>query len=162
MNQSKIVLCNLSKGIVGEDVATVLGSFIITNIQNAAMRRATIPVERRKPFYLFIDEAQNFVSTSFASMLPQVRKYGLGLFLTNQHLDQLEVETRNAILGNAGTLIVFQVGLVDAKIMEKEFYPKFTYDDFVSLPLYHIYIKLLIDGTQSKGFSATTLQCFGN
>ena len=160
MNGSKIVLCNLSKGIIGEDVATVLGSFIITNIQNAAMRRATVPIDQRKPFYLFIDEAQNFVSTSFASLLPQVRKYGLGLFLTNQYLDQLEPDTRNAILGNVGTLIVFRVGLNDAKIMEKEFYPKFTYDDFVNLPLYHIYIKLLIDGTESKGFSAVTVESF--
>jgi type IV secretory pathway TraG/TraD family ATPase VirD4 len=160
MNSNTILLCNLSKGVIGEDVSTVLGSFIITNIQNAAMRRAAIATDQRKPFYLFIDEAQNFVSTSFASMLPQVRKYGLGLFLTNQHLDQLEPDTRNAILGNVGTLIAFQVGLNDAKIMEKEFYPKFTYDDFISLPRYHIYIKLLIDGTESKGFSAVTVERF--
>jgi type IV secretory pathway TraG/TraD family ATPase VirD4 len=115
MNGGKIVLCNLSKGIIGEDVSTVLGSFIITNIQNAAMRRATLATDKRKPFYLFIDEMQNFVSTSFASLLPQVRKYGLGLFLTNQHLDQLDPDTRNAILGNVGSLISFRVGLPDAK-----------------------------------------------
>ncbi len=158
MNSNKIVLCNLSKGMIGEDVSTVLGSFIITSIQNAAMRRAAIPIDKRQPYYLFIDEAQNFVSTSFASMLPQVRKYGLGLFLTNQHLDQLEADTRNAILGNVGTLISFQVGLNDAKILEKEFYPKFTYDDFISLPRFNIYIKLSIDGQQSKGFSAVTVE----
>lgn len=156
MNNNKIVLCNLSKGVIGEDVATVLGSFIITNMQNAVMRRAILPKEQRKPFYLFIDEAQNFVSTSFASMLPQVRKFGLGLFLTNQHLDQLEPDTRNAILGNVGSIICFQLGLGDAKIMEREFYPVFTYDDFVTLPRYHIYVKLMIDGTESRGFSAVT------
>jgi type IV secretory pathway TraG/TraD family ATPase VirD4 len=160
MNGNKIVLCNLSKGVIGEDVSTVLGSFIITNIQNATMRRAAVSIDQRKPFYLFVDEAQNFVSTSFASMLPQVRKYGLGLFLTNQHLDQLEPDTRNAILGNAGTLIVFCVGLADAKIMEKEFYPRLTYDDFIGLPRYNVYIKLLIDGMQSKGFSAVTVETF--
>ncbi|MBD1363476.1 type IV secretion system DNA-binding domain-containing protein [Mucilaginibacter sp. ZT4R22] len=157
MNEQKIVLVNLSKGEIGEDVATVLGSFIITSIQNAAMRRASIPITQRKRFYVFIDEAQHFVSTSFAAMLPQVRKFGLGLFLANQHLDQLEPDTRSAILANFGTLIVFRVGLEDAKVMEKQFYPVFTYDDFISLPKYHIYIKLLIDGAESKGFSAVTL-----
>jgi type IV secretory pathway TraG/TraD family ATPase VirD4 len=156
MNSKTIILCNLSKGIIGEDVSTVLGSFIVTALQNAAMRRASVPIEQRIPYYLFIDETQNFVSTSFASLLPQVRKFGLGLFLTNQHLEQLEPDTRSAILGNVGTLISFQVGLADAKIMAQAFYPRFTYDDFISLPRYHIYIKLLIDGTESKGFSAVT------
>jgi type IV secretory pathway TraG/TraD family ATPase VirD4 len=160
MNEKKILLCNLSKGVIGEDVSTVLGSFIITSLQMSAMRRATIPVADRTPFYVFVDETQNFVSTSFASMLPQVRKYGLALFLTNQHLDQLEPETRNAILANFGTLITFRIGLEDAKIMAKEFYRVFTYDDFISLPKYHIYIKLLIDGTESKGFSAVTVENF--
>ncbi|MEO7214967.1 type IV secretion system DNA-binding domain-containing protein [Mucilaginibacter sp.] len=158
MNGQKIVLVNLSKGEVGEDVATVLGSFIITSIQNAAMRRASIPITERRRFYVFIDEAQHFVSTSFAAMLPQVRKFGLGLFLANQHLDQLEPDTRSAILANFGTLIVFRVGLEDAKVMEKQFYPVFTYDDFISLPKYHIYLKLLIDGAESKGFSAVTME----
>jgi type IV secretory pathway TraG/TraD family ATPase VirD4 len=162
MNEQKIVLVNLSKGEIGEDVATVLGSFIITSIQNAAMRRASIPITERKRFYVFIDEAQHFVSTSFAAMLPQVRKFGLGLFLANQHLDQLEADTRSAILANFGTLIVFRVGLEDAKVMEKQFYPVFTYDDFISLPKYHIYLKLLIDGAESKGFSAVTLVSFQN
>jgi type IV secretory pathway TraG/TraD family ATPase VirD4 len=160
MNEGKVVLCNLSKGEVGEDVATVLGSFITTAIQNAAMRRASIQESQRKPFYLYIDEAQNFVSTSFATMLPQVRKFGLGLFLANQHLSQLDTETKSAILANFGSLIVFRIGLEDAKVMEREFYPVFTYDDFISLPKYHIYIKLLIDGAESKGFSAVTIVKF--
>ena len=122
------------------------------------MRRASIPITERKRFYVFIDEAQHFVSTSFAAMLPQVRKFGLGLFLANQQLDQLEPDTRSAILANFGTLIVFRVGLEDAKVMEKQFYPVFTYDDFISLPKYHIYLKLLIDGAESKGFSAVTVE----
>jgi type IV secretory pathway TraG/TraD family ATPase VirD4 len=158
MNENKIVLCNLSKGIIGEDAATVLGSFIITNIQNAAIRRANIEVSKRKSFYLFIDEAHNFISASFASMLSEVRKYGVGLFITHQYLDQLEPEVRSAVLGNVGTIICFRIGLPDAKVMMQEFYPKFSYEDFVSLPKYSIYIKLLIDGTESKGFSAMTLE----
>jgi type IV secretory pathway TraG/TraD family ATPase VirD4 len=160
MTENKIVLCNLSKGIIGEDAATVLGSFIITNIQNAAMRRAAIEVGNRKSFYLFVDEAHNFISASFASMLSEVRKYGVGLFITHQFLDQLEPDVRSAVLGNVGTIICFRIGLPDAKVMAQEFYPKFSYDDFVSLPKYHIYLKLLIDGGESKGFSATTVDNF--
>jgi len=160
MNEHKIVLCNLSKGVIGEDVSTVLGSFLITIIQATAMRRAALPVNQREPFYLFIDEAHSFISTTFATMLSQIRKFGVGLFLTHQYLDQLEPDTKSAILGNVGTIICFRLGLTDAKTMEREFYPVFTYDDFATLPKYYIYLKLLIDGTESKGFSAVTLENF--
>ena len=93
-------------------------------------------------------------------MLSQVRKFGVGLFLTHQYLDQLEPDTKSAVLGNVGSIICFRLGLPDAKTMEREFYPVFTYDDFATLPKYHIYLKLLIDGTESKGFSAVTLENF--
>jgi len=162
MNENKIVLCNLSKGAIGEDVSTVLGSFLITIIQATAMRRAALPAHQRKSFYLYIDEAHSFISTTFATMLSQVRKFGVGLFLTHQYLDQLEPDTKSAVLGNVGSIICFRLGLPDAKTMEREFYPVFTYDDFATLPKYHIYLKLLIDGTESKGFSAVTLENFGN
>jgi len=160
MNENKIVLCNLSRGVIGEDVSTVLGSFLITIIHATAMRRAAVAIQQRKPFYLFIDEAHSFISTTFATMLSQVRKFGVGLFLTHQYLDQLEAETKSAILGNVGTIICFRLGLTDAKVMEREFYPVFSYDDFATLPKYQIYLKLLIDGTESKGFSAVTLLNF--
>lgn len=158
MNNNKILLVNLSRGEIGDDVCTVLGSFLFMGIQAAAMRRATLPVHERRPFYLFVDEAHSFISASFATMLSQVRKFGVGVFLANQYLDQFESNIRNAILNSVGTLIVFRLGLSDAKMMEKEFYPVFSYDDFVSLPRYHIYVKLLIDGTQSRGFSAVTVE----
>jgi hypothetical protein len=161
MDENKIVLVNLAKGMIGDDVCALLGSFLISGIQAAALRRAAVPAELRKPFYLYLDEAHTFVSHTFASMLPEIRKFGVGLFFANQYLDQWEPETRNAILGSVGTIIVFRVGLADAKVMEKEFYPVFTYDDFISLPKYHIYLKLLIDGTESRGFSAVTLDRFG-
>jgi hypothetical protein len=160
MNENKIILCNISKGVIGEDVSTVLGSFLITAIQTTAMRRARLPANERKSYYLYLDEAHNFISATFATILSEVRKFGIGLFLTHQYLEQLEPETRSAILGNVGTIICFQLGLPDAKVMEKEFYPRFTYDDFVSLPKYNIYLKLLIDGTESKEFSAVTLSNF--
>jgi len=160
MNENKIVLCNLSKGVIGEDISTVLGSFLITIVQATAMRRALMPVFERTPFYLYIEEAHSFISSTFVTMLSQIRKFGVGVFLTHQYLDQLEPATKSAILGNVGTIICFRLGLPDAKTMEKEFYPVFTYDDFATLPKYHIYLKLLIDGTESKGFSAVTLSNF--
>jgi hypothetical protein len=157
MNENKILLCNLSKGIIGDDISTILGSFITTSIQTTAMRRAGKEMKDRNPYYLYIDEAHSFLSSSFATMLSEVRKYGVGLFLTHQHLEQLEDGVRSAILGNVGTIICFRLGLQDAKVMEREFYPTFNHEDFINLPRYNIYIKLLIDGATSKGFSAITL-----
>jgi hypothetical protein len=154
MNTSKILICNLSKGIIGEDVSQILGSLLTTNIQTAAMRRAKLPEQSRKPFMVYIDECHSFITTSFASMLSEVRKYNVGLFLTHQYLEQLPEEVRNAILGNVGTIICFRLGTTDAKVMAEEFYPVFTIDDFINLPRLTIYIKLLIDGITSKPFSA--------
>lgn len=157
LNENQILICNLSKGLIGEMVSTLLGSILTTTIQMAAMRRAQIPEDERKPCFLYLDEAHSFMSTSFATMLSEVRKYGLGLFLTHQYLEQLEEDVQSAILGNVGTIICFRLGAADAKAMEQEFYPIFSQDDFVNLPKYHIYIKLLIDGSASKGFSAITI-----
>jgi len=157
MNEGKILICNLSKGVIGEDVSQILGSLLTTGIQTAAMRRAKFPEQERKSFMVYIDECHSFITTSFATMLSEVRKYNVGLFLTNQYFDQLSDEVRSAILGNVGTLISFTVGTTDARILAEEFYPVFKIDDFVTLPKYHIYLKLLIDGSASRPFSATTL-----
>lgn len=156
MNKNKILLCNLSKGAIGDDISTILGSFLTTSIQTTAMRRASIQAHERVPFYLYIDEAHSFLSSSFSTMLSEVRKYGIGLFLTHQHFEQLENDVRDAILGNVGTIICFRLGLNDAKVMEKEFYPVFDFEDFINLSRYNIYIKLLIDGETRRGFSAET------
>ncbi len=157
MNENKILLCNLSKGAIGDDISTILGSFLTISIQTTAMRRASLKEHERIPFYLYLDEAHSFLSSSFATMLSEVRKYGIGLFLTHQHLEQLENDVRDAILGNVGTIICFRLGLNDAKVIEKEFYPIFDFEDFINLPRYNIYIKLLIDGETRKGFSAETV-----
>jgi hypothetical protein len=160
MNSGQILICNLSKGLIGEDTSTLLGSLITTGIQTAAMRRAHLPHEERKPFYLYIDEAHSFLTPSFATMLSEVRKYNIGLFLTHQYLEQLTGEIRTAILGNVGTIICFRLGAADAKVMAEEFYPIFTVDDFINLPKHSIYLKLLIDGATSVPFSATTMRTF--
>lgn len=156
MDGRKILICNLSKGMIGEDASSLLGAMILTTMQTAALSRASYPQERRIPFYLYVDEMHSFVTLSFADILAEARKYGLALFLTHQYIEQLSDEIRSAIFGNVGTLISFRVGATDAEYLAREFYPIFKEDDFVNLPKFSMYLKLMIDGATSKPFSATT------
>ena len=156
LDGSKILIANLSKGAIGEDACTLLGSMLATSIQLSALYRAKQPHEARKPFFLYIDECQTFVSLSFADMLAEARKYGLGVFMANQFLDQLHEKIRAAIFGNCGTIISFRVGASDAELLAKEFYPVFEAIDLVHLPRYSIYMKLMIDGATSQPFSANS------
>jgi len=157
MDEGKIVLVNLAKGQIGEDASTLLGAMLVTTLWQAALSRQDIPEEERRDFYLTVDEAHSFATASMADMLAETRKYRLNLTLAHQYLDQLEFALRSAVLGNVGTLIAFRTGAEDAAYLAREFYPVFTEVDFVNLPQYHIYMKLLIDGVPSKGFSAVTL-----
>ncbi len=157
MDNRKILILNLSKGRIGEDNSALLGAMMITKIQLAAMARVDIPEETRKDFYLYVDEFQNFATESFANILSEARKYRLNLVLANQYITQLQEEVRDAIFGNAGTLITFRVGAVDAEFMEKEYEPVFMMNDLVNLQKYNIYLKLMIDGIAGDAFSATTL-----
>jgi len=156
MNNEKIFISNLSKGIIGEDATQLLGSLLVSQFQTAALARARQPLTARIPFYLYIDEVQSFVTLSFADILAESRKYGLCLFITHQYIDQLHEKILSAIMGNVGTIISFRIGASDARVLEEEFAPTFKADDLINLPQYHIYIKLLIDGTTSMPFSATT------
>ncbi len=161
MNEGKIFLVNVSKGRIGEDNSKLLGGMIITKIQLAAMERVRIPEEERKDFYLYVDEFQNFVTDSFASILSEARKYRLCLTVAHQYTAQLVTKEssamRDSIFGNVGTMIVFRVGADDADFLEKEFAPEFTPEDIVNLPNYKIYLKLMIDGITSRPFSAKTI-----
>ena len=157
MNQKKIFIANLSKGHLGEDATTLLGSMLITQFQTASLGRSKQPMHTRTPFYLYIDEMHSFVTLSFADILSESRKYGLSLFLTHQYIDQLHEDIRKAILGNVGTIISFRIGANDAEILKPEFNSLFDVEDFIRLPQYAIYLKLLIDGTTSEPFSAYTL-----
>lgn len=157
MDEGKILICNFSKGVIGEDASTLLGSILVTSIQLATLYRASQPEYTRKPFYLYIDECHSFITLSFADILAESRKYGLSLFLCHQYIEQLDMRIRSAIFGNVGTIISFRVGATDAEYLAKEFYPVFTQDDLVNLPRYAMYIKLMIDGTASSPFSANTL-----
>lgn len=157
MDQRKILIINLSKGRIGEDNGALLGAMMITKIQLAAMGRVDIPEEERKDFYLYVDEFQNFATESFANILSEARKYHLNLVLANQYVTQIEETVRDAIFGNAGSIISFRVGAMDAEFLEKEFEPVFMMNDIINLPKYQIYLKLMIDGIAGDAFSATTL-----
>ncbi|MCS7201013.1 MAG: type IV secretion system DNA-binding domain-containing protein [Patescibacteria group bacterium] len=157
MDGKKIFLANLSVGAIGEETASLLGGLLITKFQLASMSRVNIPEEERKPFFLYIDEFQNFSTESFANILSEARKYRLSLILAHQYLDQVPESIIKAIFGNVGTFIIFRIGPLDAEIFVKELGNTVNVEDLINLPSYHIYIKLLIDGQASYPFSAITL-----
>lgn len=157
MNEGKILILNLSQGKLGEDNAALLGAMLITQIQLAAMNRSFMKEEERRDFFLYVDEFQNFATTSFIKILSEARKYRLSLSLANQYTDQLEREVRDAIFGNVGTLVSFVLGAADAHIMTREFAEIYTENDLVSLGKFEIVLKLSIDGMMSGAFPAYTL-----
>jgi len=157
MDSEKILLINLSRGKIGEDNSALLGAMMITKIQLSAMSRADVTVDKRPDCYLYVDEFQNFATESFAIILSEARKYNLNLTIANQYITQMPEIVRDAVFGNAGTIIAFRVGGTDADYLVKEFEPIFESNDLVNLDRYQIYIKLLIDGITKPAFSARTL-----
>lgn len=157
MDEGKILLVNLAKGSVGEDVANLLGSLLISRFDLAALSRADIPEPERCDYTLYLDEFHNFTTQSLVLMLSELRKYRLSLVLAHQYLTQLEFGIRDAILGNVGTMIIFRIGAGDAEVFAQEFAPQFSITDFTNLPNYHIYLKMMIGGKISAPFSAQTL-----
>ncbi len=157
MDGQKILIMNLSKGRIGEDNSRLLGALLITKLQLAAMQRVDMPEEKRKDFFLYVDEFQNFATTSFVNVLSEARKYRLALILGHQYITQMEEEVRDAVFGNVGTIVSFRVGAEDAEWLEKEFTPEFMATDLVNLGKYNIYLRLMIDGLAGRPFSAETL-----
>jgi hypothetical protein len=157
MNDGKIFLANLSQGRLGEDNAALLGATLITKIQIAAMRRVDVVEEKRKDFYLYVDEFQNFATRSFIKVLSEARKYRLNIMLANQYMAQIPEEVQKAILGNAGTIISFAIGASDAAILNKEFAEVFSENDLVNLSNFQIATKMTIDGQSTRPFLAQTL-----
>lgn len=157
MDNGKIVIINLSKGKIGEDSSALLGAMMITKFQIDAMSRADIPEEKRRDFYLYVDEFQNFATDSFATILSEARKYKLNLVMANQYIDQMNEMVQGAVFGNVGTLVSFQVGIHDAKVLSEVMDDELVNTaDLMNLRKYDIYTKLLIDGMPSPAFSATT------
>lgn len=153
MQRRGIVLASLATGRIGEDAAHLLGGLLLTAVQLAAMERP----RSGPPFMVYVDEFQSFVTDSIATMLSEARKFGLGLTLAHQYLDQLPETIRGAVLGNVGTMVVFRVGAEDARALEPEFSPPFTAYDLQALPRYHTAVKLTARGEQLAPFSARTL-----
>lgn len=154
MDEQKILIANLSKGELGEDASTIIGCILVTAIQLSALYRAKQPIEKRVPFYLYVDEAHSFLSLSFADILAEARKYGLSLFIAHQFIDQLSEAFRTAIFGNIGTMICYRVGALDAEYLEIEFQSVFDRNDLLKLPKFEVLIKLMIDGVTSEPFSS--------
>lgn len=158
MDDGKILIVNLSKGLIGEDNASILGSFIVTKIQLAAMSRSDIPdIKDRRPFYLYVDEFQNFATDSFATILSEARKYGLNLTVANQYISQMSETVRNAVFGNVGTMITFRVSADDSPILAKQFEPQFEATDLLQMHNRNFVINMVINGEKSPAFSARTL-----
>ncbi len=157
MDEGKIFLANLSKGLIGEENSILLGALLVTKTQLAAMSRVDTAERERKDFYLYVDEFQDFSTESFANIFAEARKYRLNLTVAHQYIAQLNDKVKDAVFGNTGTLITFRTGPEDAEFLEKYFSPDFTKEDIMNLPNYNFYIKLMIDGLVSKGFSASNI-----
>ena len=159
MDQGKILIVNLSKGLIGEDNAAILGAFLVTKIQLAAMSRSDIPdIRDRRPFYLYVDEFQNFATDSFATILSEARKYGLNLTVANQYISQMTDTVRDAVFGNVGTMICFRVSADDAPILAKQFEPNFEANDLLQMHNRNFVINMVIGGEKTPAFSARSLE----
>jgi type IV secretory pathway TraG/TraD family ATPase VirD4 len=157
IDEGKILLVNLAKGRIGEDTAALMGALLVSRIGLAGLSRADVPENERRDFTLYLDEFQTFTTLSLANMLSELRKYHVGMVMAHQYMSQLDHEIRDAILGNAGTIIAFRVGPSDAIVLAKEFDPVFGVTDLLNLPNYRIYLKLMIEGHISKPFSGVLL-----
>lgn len=158
MDEGKVLLVNLSKGRLGEGPAMLLGSLLVAQISLQGLARAERAEAVRRDFFLYLDEFQTFATKSLTAMLSELRKYRVSLVLANQYLAQLDPEIRQAILGNVGTLVSFRVGPTDARILAREFEPEFTAADLTSLPNHEIYVRLMVEGTVARPFSAEAVK----
>ena len=153
MDEEKIILVNLSKGVLGEEDAKFLGLILVPKVLTAAMSRQDIPMEERKDFYLYVDEFQNYATEDFATILSEARKYRLNLIVANQFIGQIDEEVKNAVFGNVGTLISFRVGVPDANFLQHEFAPVFNETDLANIEKYHVYVKTIVNNEPVPPFS---------
>ncbi len=153
MDEGKILLISLSKGRIGEENSSFLGLVLVPKILVAAMSRQDIPEEKRRDFYLYVDEFQNFATPDFAQILSEARKYRLNLTVANQFIGQMDEEVKNAIFGNVGSLVSFRVGVTDANYLQHEFQPVFTEADLINVDRFNAYIKTVVGGEPVLPFS---------
>jgi hypothetical protein len=160
MDREQILIINISRGRLGQDNATLLGSLLLTSLEQAALTRADIPENERKDHYVYLDEFQTLTTPSTAIMLSESRKYRLCLTLSHQLTGQLNEATRVSVLGNCGTLIAFRIGSEDAELLAPAFSKspgQLKPQDLTNLPNYMAYVRLLVDGIPSNPFSMITL-----
>jgi hypothetical protein len=157
MDEGKILVVNLSRGLMGEDNAGILGAMMVTKIQLAAMGRADLTLEERRPFYLYVDEFQNFATDSFATILSEARKYGLNLTIANQYISQMSEEVRSAVFGNVGTIVCFRISPDDAPFLQKYFEPQFEAPDLIQQHSRFFVTTMMISDEKAPAFSAKTL-----
>lgn len=153
MDQGKILLISLAKGKIGEENSNFLGLILVPKILVAAMSRQDIPEDKRRDFYLYVDEFQNFATPDFAQILSEARKYRLNLCVANQFIGQMEEDIKNAIFGNVGTIVSFRVGVTDANYLQHEFQPTFTESDLINIEAFHAYVKTQVNGEPVPPFS---------
>ncbi len=153
MDEGKILLINLAKGKIGEENSNFLGLILVPKILIAAMSRQDVPEEKRRDFFLYVDEFQNFATPDFATILSEARKYHLSLTVANQFIGQMEEDVKNAVFGNVGTLISFRVGVSDAGYLQHEFQPTFSEVDLINIEKYHAYIKTIVGNEPVPPFS---------
>ncbi|MBU0576042.1 type IV secretion system DNA-binding domain-containing protein [Patescibacteria group bacterium] len=158
MDTKKIILCNLSKGILGEEDAKFLGLILVPKVLTAAMSRQNVPMENRPDFFLYVDEFQNFATEDFAVILSEARKYRLNLIVANQYISQIDEEVKNAVFGNVGTMVSFRIGVTDANFLQHEFVPVFNETDLTNVEKYHIYMKTIVDNEPVPPFSLSLLK----
>jgi hypothetical protein len=157
MDRGRLFIANLSKGMLGEDKANLLGSLLVTSFEQAAIERTEIPEAKRRDFHLYIDEFQSFSTESFISILSEARKYRLCLTLSHQYLDQLRESVRQAVFGNVGSFISFRIGEKDAKVLAEEYGYGYDTERFSSLDNFHVLAKCLAGGRYGVPFSGRTL-----
>lgn len=158
MDEGKILIVNLSRGLMGEDNAAIMGALMVTKIQLAAMSRANVHINDRRPFYLYVDEFQNFATDSFAVILSEARKYGLNLTVANQYISQMPPEVKDAVFGNVGSMVVLRVGAEDGGALVKYFEPFFETQDILQQNNFHFIATMAIDGEKTQAFSGKTLR----
>ncbi len=158
MDNGKIFVANLSKGKVGELNASLLGLLLVGKMQMAALARADTPEESRRDFYLYIDEFQNFTTDSISTILSEARKYRLNLTIAHQFIAQLPDNIREAVFGNAGSIISFRVGPNDAEFLEKQFVPVFSQQDLVNVDNFNAYAKIMVNGVSERPFTLQSIE----
>ena len=155
MDEGGMLIVNLAKGRLGGDIANVVGGLIVSAIMHAAMSRHDQPVQTRRPFMLYVDEFHSFTTNAFAGMLSEVRKYGLGVTLAHQHVQQADPSVFAAVVGNVGNLIVFRIGVQDAVVLSPQF-GGVPASDLVNLPNYRAFAQVMVAGEKTKPFTMTT------